>query len=121
MQHTSDNEQAAGNNEQQSLAETLEDELDCVVLHKMHGTSTVHKHMHLFMLKDNINTDERPIFYRILSDSPVGHVVCMIRKEQAKPLDKCLVKCTLGQTSNGTAHLQMHKKLLEAQEKAEAE
>ena len=42
-------------------------------------------------------------------------------RKEGKRLVKCLIKMTLGKTTNGIAHLKMYKKLLEVQGKAESE
>ena len=36
-------------------------------------------------------------------------------------MDKCLIKCPSGKTTNGITHLRMHKKLLDVQGKEDAE
>ena len=48
-------------------------------------------------------------------------MACLIYKEEVKRLGKCLIKMVLGKTTNGITCLNMHKKLLEVQGKAEAE
>ena len=48
-------------------------------------------------------------------------MACLSCKEEGKRLDKYLIKMPPGKTTNVFAHLKIHKKLLEAQGKVEAE
>ena len=123
-QPAENNEQPSRNNEQ-SLAETLENDWDYVVLKKHHGTSKVYEHMQLCTLKDGVNhTDGCPAFFKkLIGLNRNKYMVCMICKDELdKPLANCLIKCSPSNTSNGTTHLNgLHGKYLEKLKQAKEE
>ena len=122
MQHGSgyeDNDEDESN-EHLTLSETLQVEWDCFILKRMNGSSLVHKHAQLCKLKHVININGNRAFSRKLKECPGGHMACLIFKEEGKRLDKYLIKMPPGKKSNGITHLKMHKKILEAQGKAES-
>ena len=115
----------AGKDPFNSIREESEKEWDCICTKKYTGgTSTVYTHIYQVEIdKSRVKGDDD--LATVLADSKAlakvaagHHMLCLLCKEDGKPLDKCLRKMTVARASNGNTHLNdKHKDALAKIEK----